>query len=104
MQRSFLRLGLIAFLSFSPIAIFAAPTKITINRVEDGNPAKVKLVKGSKHGVSLTTTGYLVDGSGKKVEGTDFKIISVDEKSCLVSVNLDSTKIDGSWGAILDLP
>jgi hypothetical protein len=104
MQRSFLRLGLIAFLSLSPIAVFAVPTRITINRVDDGNPAKIKLVKGSKHGVSLTTTGYLVDGSGKKVEGSDFKILSVEEKFCIVSVSLDSTKIDGSWGAILDLP
>ena len=104
MQRSFLTLSLIACLSFSPVVAFAAPTKATISHVDDGNPAKLKLVKGSKHGVSLSTTGHLVDSSGKKVEGSDFKILSVDEKSCLVSVSLDSTKLDGSWMAILNLP
>jgi hypothetical protein len=104
MQRSFLRLSLIAFLSFAPVAVFAAPTKTTITRIEDGNPAKLKLAAGSKKGVSVGTTGHLIDSSGKKIDGSDFKVISVEEKSCLVEIGMDSLKIDGSFSAIVNLP
>jgi hypothetical protein len=104
MHRSFLRLGLIAFLSFSPVMVFAAPTPATITRIEDGKPAKLKLAAGSKKGVTVGLSGHLTDASGKKVEGSDFKVISVEEKSCFVEVSLDASKIDGSFKAILNLP
>ena len=104
MQRTFLRLGLIAFLSFSPVLAIAAPIKAFISHIEDGKPAKLKLAAGSKKGVAVGVTGFLADSTGKKIEGTDFKVLSVEEKSCLVEVNVDASKIDGSSSAILNLP
>lgn len=104
MRRSLLGLSLLAFLSFAPATLFAAPTKAKIIRVSDGNPAQLKLALGSKKGATVGLTGYLVDKTGEKVKGSEFKVTEVSETSCVVEVKMDASKIDGDFAAVLELP
>jgi hypothetical protein len=88
-------------------AVYAAPAKdsaVTILRVEESKPARLKLTAGSDKGVAVGTTGYLVDAAGKRVSGGDLKVVSVEAKSCVAEVGLPASAVDGSYGAVLSLP
>jgi hypothetical protein len=104
MRRSLLGLSLLTFLSFAPATLLAAPTKAKIIRVSDGNPTQLKLALGAKKGAAVGLAGYLVDKDGNKIKGSEFKVTEVSDTNCTVEVKMDSTKIDGDFAAVLELP
>lgn len=109
MRRISLTLSLALLLSlFCATAAFAGPVKdlaVVILRVEGQKPARLKLTAGTEKGVSVGTTGYLIDTSGKHVPNGEFKVVEVESKFCFAEVpSLAASDIDGSYGAVLRVP
>jgi hypothetical protein len=107
MRRLLLSLGLFACLSlaFGSLAYAGyAELNATILRVIEGSPTKLKLAAGTDKKVSAGTQGYLVDEQGRHIPGGDIKVTSAEAKSCIAETSLPAGKIDGSFGAILQVP